>query len=152
MLDNIHPDFIFDYPEPRVREIFERVLNKVCNFEHLKPYLDADFDFDIIFCDDAKIKEINSQYREKDCPTDVITFALFFDCEQKVVCDGEIHLGEILISLDTAQRQAAEIGITLEKEVSNLIAHGILHLLGIDHLTQEDYNFVVEVQNHASRF
>lgn len=149
MLDNIHPGFVFDYPGARVCEIFERVLNEVRNFEHLKPYLDANFDFDIIFCDDAKIKEINSQYRGHDCPTDVITFALFFDCEQKVVCDGEIHLGEILISLDTAQRQANENGITLEKEVSTLIAHGILHLLGFDHLTQEDYDFVVEIQERV---
>ncbi len=147
MIDNTHPDFVFEYSEDKTQEIFGKILNEVRDFEHLKPYLDADFDFDIIFCDDVKIQEINSQYREKDCPTDVITFALFFDSEEKIITPEGVHLGEILISLDTAKKQAVENNVTLEKEVSTLIAHGILHLLGFDHQTPKDYDFVVNLQN-----
>jgi len=132
------------------RKIFDRIWSEVCDFEHLRPYANVHFDFDVTFCDDKKIQEINSQYRGKDLPTDVITFALFFDSEEKIVCDNEVHLGEILISLDTAQKQADENNVTLEKEVSTLIAHGILHLLGFDHQTQEDYDFVVGMQESVS--
>ncbi len=127
-------------------EIFDKIMAEVSDFEHIKPYKDANFDFELVFCDDSKIKEINSQYRGKDCPTDVITFALFFDCEEKVVFDNEINLGEIIISLDTAKKQAEATGIGLEKELKTLVVHGILHLLGFDHQTEEDYDFVVKMQ------
>ena len=61
--------------------------------------------------------------------------------------ENNIELGEILISLDTAKRQAEDANIEFDKEVKTLIAHGILHLLGFDHLTEDDYNFVVDIQN-----
>ena len=135
-------------PRQRADEIFDAVLAEVGDFDHLKPYRDAHFDFDVVFVDDARIKEINAQYRGKDCPTDVITFALFFDDENRVLTP-EIHLGEIIISVDTAKRQAEENGVTLEKEFETLVAHGILHLLGFDHQTQEDYDFVVGIQSRV---
>ncbi len=100
--------------------------------------------FDILFCDDETIHSINKEYRKKDSPTDVITFALFADDENKFVFDKTVELGEIIISIDTAKKQMKE---TLEKEVLTLICHGILHLLGFDHLTDKDYNFVVNVQD-----
>lgn len=100
--------------------------------------------FDILFCNDETIHSINKEYRKKDSPTDVITFALFADDENKFVFDKTVELGEIIISIDTAKKQMKE---TLEKEVLTLICHGILHLLGFDHLTDKDYNFVVNVQD-----
>ena len=100
--------------------------------------------FDILFCNDETIHSINKEYRQKDSPTDVITFALFADDENKFVFDKTVELGEIIISIDTAKKQMKE---TLEKEVLILICHGILHLLGFDHLTDKDYNFVVNVQD-----
>ena len=133
----------------RALEIFDKILAEVGDFEHIKPYKGANFDFELVFCDDAKIEEINSQYRGKDCPTDIITFALFFDCEEKIVCDNEINLGEIIISFDTARRQAEAAGIALEKELQTLVAHGILHLLGLDHQTEEDYEFVLGIQERV---
>lgn len=99
--------------------------------------------FDVLLTDDVEIHSINKQYREKDAPTDVITFALFADDDNKFVFEKTIELGEIIVSIDTAKRQAHE---SLEKEVLTLICHGILHLLGFDHLTNEDYNFVVGIQ------
>lgn len=150
MIENIHPDFETDpgYFEGKTSEIFEKILNITGDYEHLKPFKKADFDFDIIFCDDEKITEINSRYRKKNSPTDVITFALFFDSEQKIVVENVVNLGEIIISIDRAKIQAEVAKHSFEKEVLTLIAHGILHLLGFDHQTQADFDFVVSVQNN----
>lgn len=100
--------------------------------------------FDILFVDDLKIQEVNRVYRAKDAPTDVITFSLFADDDFKMVVEDDIYLGEILISVDTAKRQAQN---GLKNEILTLITHGILHLFGFDHQTDKDYNFVVEIQN-----
>lgn len=105
--------------------------------------------FDIVFCNDDEIHRINRNYRNTDRPTDVITFAIFADSpdDEKFIFDGEINLGEIIISLDTIKKQAEENKTTFDDELRLITAHGILHLLGFDHLTEDDYNFVVTVQN-----
>jgi probable rRNA maturation factor len=105
--------------------------------------------FDILFCDSRKTHEINRDYREKDYPADIITFAIFADDEMKFVLDDDINLGEIIIALDKVQEEARKANVTDNYELYFLIAHGILHLLGFDHQTEEDYNFVVEVQKKA---
>ncbi len=100
--------------------------------------------FCICFCNDKTIQEINKQYRNKDCPTDVITFSLFVDDDNSVVYRKTADLGEIIVSIETAQRQKKE---SLEKEILTLILHGILHLFGFDHLTKKDYDFIVKIQD-----
>ena len=100
-----------------------------------------DFDllyFDVVLTDDEKIHEINKQYRQKDAPTDVITFAMFADSpkEERFIFNNEINLGEIIISLDTALAQSkneCHENKTFKDELYFLLAHGILHLLGYDH-------------------
>ena len=104
--------------------------------------------FDIIFTDDVEIRKINREYRNKDCATDVITFALFADDTNKFVFDKRVELGEIIISSETAKKQAkGNLKKDFETEILTLICHGILHLLGFDHLNEVDYNFVVGIQN-----
>lgn len=105
--------------------------------------------FDILFVDDVKIREINREYRDKDKATDVITFALFADDDFKPVLDGDINLGEILISVDTARKQSKDGDNAFCDEILTLICHGILHLFGFDHQTEEDYNFIVGIQNRV---
>jgi len=102
--------------------------------------------FDISFCKDDTIHQINKEYRQKDCPTDVITFSLFADDENAIIYRKTAELGQIIISVETAQKQAKE---SLEKEILTLICHGILHLFGFDHLTKKDYDFVVGIQNQV---
>jgi len=85
----------------------------------------------ILLCDDATIHALNRDHRRKDKPTDVLAFALR---EGKPV-PGSKALGDVVISLDTAARQAEELGRTLWDEVTWLLAHGLLHLLGYDHRT-----------------
>lgn len=104
-----------------------------------------DFDllyFDIVLCDDEKIHEINREYRQKDSPTDVITFAIFADSspEERFIFDNEINLGEIIISLDRTLAQSQDLqhgNNSFNKELYFLIAHGILHLLGYDHQDED---------------
>ena len=149
IVENNYSEFDIDlnYWEKTAQDLFSKVFTLVSYHKTVQEYSTCDFSFDILFVNDTEIQEINRDYRAKDRPTDVITFALFFDSEEKFIQDNNIELGEILISLDTAKRQANEANIEFDKEVKTLIAHGILHLLGFDHLTDEDYNFVVGVQN-----
>lgn len=120
----------------------DNVFNNSC-FSNLKF---ESLSFDILFVDDERIREINRDYRGKDRTTDVITFALFADDDFKPVLDGDINLGEILISIDTAKTQAV---CSIKEEILTLICHGILHLFGFDHQTEEDYNFIVNVQKRV---
>ena len=105
--------------------------------------------FDFLYCDSVKTHEINREYRNKDYPADIITFAIFADSEEKFVFDGEINLGEVIIALDKVIEEVDKKGVSKEYELSFLISHGILHLLGFDHQTEEDYNFIIDLQNKA---
>ena len=92
--------------------------------------------FNIIIVDKEKIQEINKLYRNIDRVTDVISFALEDD---KSFIETEFRvLGDIYICLDKAMEQAKEYGHSLKREVSFLTIHGLLHLLGYDHMNEED--------------
>jgi len=100
----------------------------------------------ITFMDNKRIQVINRDYRGKDAPTDVISFAIeeegedempiFFDDEETTDLPNE--LGDIMISTQRAQEQAAEYGHSYEREVGFLALHGFLHINGYDHMTPED--------------
>lgn len=107
--------------------------------------------FDFLFCDSRMTHEINRDYRNKDYPADIITFAVFADSpdEERFVLDMEINLGEVIISLDKIIDEAVNKNIDRETELNFLISHGILHLLGFDHQTEEEFNFVVSHQKEA---
>ena len=107
--------------------------------------------FDIVLMNNEEIHQVNKEYRKKDAPTDVITFAMFADSpeEERYIFDGEVHLGEIMVSLDKIEEQAKENNVTFEQELHYIIAHGVLHLLGFDHQTEPEYNFMVDYQNRA---
>lgn len=122
-----------------------KIEDKSCLFEQKYKKIS----FDILYCDSKKTHEINKEYREKDYPADIITFAIFADSEDKLILDGEINLGEIIIALDKVEEESNKKGTTFDHELSFLISHGIMHLLGFDHQTEEDYNFVVSMQNEA---
>ena len=83
----------------------------------------------VLLTTDAKIRRLNRRFRGKDQTTDVLSFP----GEE----EGEGHLGDILISVPTARRQAAEAGHGVERELKVLLLHGILHCLGYDHETDQ---------------
>ncbi len=91
----------------------------------------------ILLTDDESIQALNAQYREKDKPTDVLSFEM----------DDDVMIGDIVISIDTATKQANDADIALEREIAFLFIHGLLHLLGYDHETNEtDEKVMFELQ------
>ena len=109
--------------------------------------------FDILFCDSKTTHEINKEYRHKDYPADIITFAVFADSPEteRFILDFEINLGEVIIALDKIEEEATKKGISKDIELTFLISHGIMHLLGFDHQTEDDFNYVVKNQKLALR-
>lgn len=159
-IENIYPDFkiegaILDEKKiltgtKKILKYFlnsEEIINKSC----LKDYNYKTLSFDMVLCENEKIHEINKDYRDKDRPTDVITFALFADSEEneRFIFDGEINLGEILISLDKTQEQAYSNNHSFGDELFFLISHGIMHLLGFDHLSKKELIYMLENQQKS---
>jgi len=103
----------------------------------------------VVLSNDEYIHALNLQYRGKDCSTDVLSFALN-EGEESEVIDGpeENLLGDIVISVETATRQATEYGHTLDRELAYLTVHGILHLLGYDHMTEDDKQEMRQEEEH----
>ena len=98
----------------------------------LASLLMRDVELSVLLCDDETIHALNRDYRGMDKPTDVLSFSM------REGEFGELHpelLGDVVISLETARRQAAEHGRTIAQEVTYLLAHGLLHLLGYDHVS-----------------
>lgn len=88
----------------------------------------------VVFTDDEGIRDLNGKFRKLDSPTDVLSFPLGKDGEWDVNHDtGDVLLGDIVISMETAVRQANEFGHDLSREIGYLVVHSMLHLLGYDH-------------------
>lgn len=100
--------------------------------------------FNIIFITDKEIHNINKEYRHIDRPTDVISFALE-DYSDVNYPDFRL-LGDIYISVDTAKVQAIEFEHSTLKEIFFLMTHGVLHLLGYDHMKEEDEKIMFPLQ------
>ncbi|HWI55422.1 MAG TPA: rRNA maturation RNase YbeY [Desulfobacteria bacterium] len=105
----------------------------------------------IVFTDDTYIRELNYQYRHKDSSTDVLSFAMeeSNDDEPDVGWDEENILGDIIISVETAERQAKEYGHSFEREMAYLTTHGMLHLLGYDHENEEERSLMREKEEQV---
>jgi probable rRNA maturation factor len=89
---------------------------------------------------DAEIQELNAQYRQQDKPTDVLAFAALennFPQTEEMLAAQPLYLGDIIVSIDTAARQAQQQEHSLTTELAWLTAHGLLHLLGWDHPDDE---------------
>ena len=127
-------------------EIYLSLIEKT--FQHLK--LKCDPILSVTFVDNAFIHKMNKEYRHIDRPTDVISFAFLDgekDKEQLLKKKGPVSLGDIYISVEKAQEQAKEYGHSLKRELSFLFVHGLLHLLGYDHMTEEDEKVMFKLQD-----
>lgn len=125
-------EYIFNTTDKDV-DIYEldSIIKFACN--HLKvenPLLN------IIIVDNEKIREINRDYRNKDAVTDVISFA--FEEVNDVEYTDIRFLGEIYISYERCVSQASDFGHSVKREFCYLAVHGLLHLLGYDHMVEED--------------
>jgi probable rRNA maturation factor len=119
------------------RELVQSLLDYAAEQENVEPASELT----VSFVTNERIREINKEYREKDQATDVISFALeeLGEDETKIVGDGIPRiLGDIIISVERAKEQAGEYGHSYSRELGFLALHGFLHLLGYDHLNEED--------------
>lgn len=131
-----------DYEET-ARLVIDQVLD-----EEECPY---EAEVNLLLTSDEEIHRINLEYREIDRPTDVLSFPqveyeapadFTWADEHEIECfhpdTGELMLGDIIISLDKVKEQAEKYGHGMKREYAFLIAHSMLHLLGYDHMTEED--------------
>ncbi|WP_376767993.1 rRNA maturation RNase YbeY [Neobacillus endophyticus] len=116
-------------------------IERLVHFAANKQQVEEHSEVSITFVSNQRIQEINREYRDKDAPTDVISFAM------EEMGEGEIELigadmprvlGDIIISIPKAKEQAEEYGHSFTRELGFLAVHGFLHLLGYDHMTEEE--------------
>ncbi len=131
---------------PDYEEIIERVIDAALEYEKC-PY---EVQVDVLITDNTEIQSINRDYREKDCPTDVLSFPMldyeipgdFSHAEEDMDAfhpeTGELILGNIILSADKIQEQAEAYGHSERRELAFLTAHSMLHLMGYDHMEEEE--------------
>ncbi len=132
---------IFNNTDKEIKEIEK--LEKYMHFVVQKLKLEKGI-FNIIFVSNKEIHEINREYRHTDRVTDVISFAL--EDNQDVVYQDFRLLGDIYIAIEVAYDQAIEYNHSREREVCFLATHGLLHLLGYDHMTEEEEKIMFKEQ------
>lgn len=144
----------FDY-----QDVIEKVVEKTLEMEEC-PY---ECEVSISLVDNDAIRDVNREFRELDIPTDVLSFPMaeykkpadfgIFDGEEGRLYfnpeTGELLLGDIMISLERADEQAEEYGHSLEREVAFLVAHSVLHLIGYDHMEDEERLLMEEKQERV---
>jgi probable rRNA maturation factor len=114
-----------------LRMLVRRCCHAVLQLENFKGIAEIS----VTFVDNEEIHKLNLQYREKDMPTDVLSFVMSengaYDIDPKT---GAQILGDVVISMEKAVEQAERYGHSLQREVGYLTAHSVLHLLGYDHM------------------
>lgn len=133
----IETDFSFDE-----KELFKNIYEEIIRYEDVYNDL-VDAEISVVFCDEEHIRQVNKQYRDIDKSTDVLSFPMidtYGPCEFELELfeDEELILGDIVICVPKAISQANEYGHSLKREISFLFTHGILHLLGYDHIDEDD--------------
>lgn len=133
-----------------LRSLIKKVLKNGLNFMEFE----ENCEISILLVDNHEIHQLNKLHRDIDRPTDVLSFPMFeYDEDGEIdisECDfgenGEILLGDIVISLERAKEQADEFGHSFEREVGFLTAHSLLHLLGYDHMEKDEETEMFELQ------
>lgn len=129
-------DFVFDNEVDNFENNYEEDFTAIIEQALKTLEIEDDVEVSCVLVDDERIHEINREYRHIDRSTDVISFAME-DNDQFYVEGMPRTLGDIFISVDHAKKQAEEYGHSLRREMCFLFTHGILHLLGYDHMTDE---------------
>ncbi|MBI5975750.1 rRNA maturation RNase YbeY [Staphylococcus canis] len=126
-----------DHTESVDKKWYEHIRS-LLEFAKSKEGIDQDAELSVTFVDKEEIQAINRDYRDKDRVTDVISFA--FEEEEDTFQGMDIPrvLGDIIICTDIAREQAQQYNHSFERELGFLALHGFLHLLGYDHMTDED--------------
>ncbi len=113
-----------------IRMLIRRCCNAVLKMEKFK----GSAEVSVTMVDNSYIQSLNKQYRDKDVPTDVLSFPMMKDGSYEIDPDTNSQiLGDIIISMEKVLEQSETYGHSFRREVTYLVAHGMLHLLGYDH-------------------
>ena len=135
---------IFSNVNLRYRHIIKRIFDEAEEFTNNK--VDNSY-ISLAFVSEDEIRDLNSSFRKLDKETDVLSFPMLdikqgestlADFESEREPDGRLNIGDIAICLDVAKRQAKNLGHSLKREVCFLALHGLLHVLGFDHIESQD--------------
>ncbi|GGB50144.1 rRNA maturation RNase YbeY [Fictibacillus barbaricus] len=134
----LHVEYLNEIDEnsTEFQELLTKVLEKAAEMEGT-----GQAEVSVTIVTKERIQEINSEYRQKDSVTDVISFAMeeMGEDETEIIGGEETRiLGDIIICLDVAKEQAEEYGHSVDREMGFLAVHGFLHLLGYDHTNESD--------------
>ncbi|ERK59559.1 translation metalloprotein YbeY [Gemella bergeri ATCC 700627] len=133
--------------EDNIKEMLLSLLDTAAEYENINTDI---ADMSLTFVNKDEIQYINREYRGKDVPTDVISFALNDEVEDEIDIIGlenEINsLGDVIICVDIAKEQALEYNHSFDREIGFLAVHGFLHLLGYDHMNKDDEKEMFEKQ------
>lgn len=127
-IDNRQDEILLD-------EEIETMINKVVKECLLYEKIGTDYEISVSFVNNEEIKDLNTRFRGKNKETDVLSFPM----DEEIDIEGQTPLlGDIVISVEKAQEQANEYNHSLIREIAYLTAHSMLHLMGYDHMTEED--------------
>ena len=128
---------IFDLTRKKELEVYFKDIEEYYKKALETLNINDDFDLSLIIVGKAKIRNINKNYRNIDRVTDVISFAQIDSDDYDYLCD-EVNLGDIFINVDRVYSQAKKYKHSIKREFIFLFIHGLLHLLGYDHMEKED--------------
>ena len=123
--------------EDLLKKEYTDIIDKVCQKAAEVYGLPENSEISVLLCDNEHIHQLNKEYRNIDRPTDVLSFALN-EGEDETTGEEQLLLGDIVISVERTAEQAVEYGHSFERELAYLTTHGMLHILGYDHMTEED--------------
>ena len=121
----------------------EGIIKKV--LQYLK--VDEETEISVLFTDDKFIRSLNNKYRGIDKLTDVLSFSLLEGAVKSPEVESDKLLGDVIISVETAQRQADSLNHSIEKELTVLLIHGLLHLTGYAHEKDKNYKIMREKES-----
>ena len=122
---------------PELEKYYRKTLNVL--------EMEDNYVLSLILCGPVTIRKINREYRNIDAVTDVISFALL-DSEDAIEYEDRVELGDIFINRNRVFSQAEEYGHSVKRESVFLFVHGLLHLLGYDHMNEEEEKIMFDLQ------
>ena len=131
-------NIIYEEGHVVTQEILDKMTQAAVYAVELEQLESERCEISVTFVDMEEIHELNKEYRDVDRPTDVLSFPQFYDLEEEIPEVGEICLGDVVICRDKAAEQAEEFGHSFEREIIYLFVHSVLHLLGYDHMEDDE--------------
>ncbi len=127
----------------RFKKDFELILERTCHILNKE----GDWTLSVIYVTPEQIHEINRDYRNVDRPTDVISFAIQDDMDDAFLEESQYELGDIFMNVQAIRDQAKSYGHSIRREACFLFCHGLLHLMGYDHMEPEEEKIMFNLQD-----